>query len=139
MDHHGSSISRPISSKAKYGDRYLHSVFDDVCITEPDRLYASVHVSIDQGVDFIDLTFGDVAHCVNVFASLLERTIGRSNTSETVAYLGIPDIRNVIVFLAAVKCGYKVWHAPRMIWRIADLTSCSSCRPGISHRPARHF
>ena len=37
--------------------------------------------------------------------------LGRSTVFETIAYIGPSDLRYAIVFLAAVKCGYKVSNA----------------------------
>ena len=96
------------SPQNRYGERFLHLVFDDISTSNPDRLYASIPLSTDLTEGFKDLSFRDVAYCVDIFAHSLERDIGRSTKAETVAYLGLPDVRNVVVFLAAVKCGYKV-------------------------------
>ncbi len=49
-----------------------------------------------------------MSQAVNVMAWWLEKEIGESSTFETLSYLGPPDLRYAIVFLAAVKCGYKV-------------------------------
>lgn len=92
----------------QYGDRFLHSVFDEISVTTPSRLYASIPVSTDLAEGFQDFTFGAVAHCVDVFANSIQKNIGCSDKEETIAYMGIPDLRNVVVFLAAVKCGYKL-------------------------------
>ena len=54
------------------------------------------------------MTMLQISQAVNKFAYWLEHTIGRSTAFETVSYMGIPDLRYAIVFLAAVKCGYKV-------------------------------
>lgn len=96
------------SPKDKYGERFLHSVFDEISTTDPDRLYASIPIAMDVAQGFTDLTFKDIAHCVDTLACSLDKEIGCSSQEETLAYLGLPDLRNVIVFLAVVKCGYKV-------------------------------
>ena len=49
-----------------------------------------------------------VSQAVNKCAYWLEDLIGRSTVFETLSYMGLPDLRYAIVFLAAVKCGYKV-------------------------------
>lgn len=97
-----------VPSRNKYGERFLNTVFDEVSVTDPDRLFASISLSTDVTEGFKDLSFRDISRCVNNFACFLEREIGSSSKAETIAYLGLPDLRNVIVFLAAVKCGYKV-------------------------------
>lgn len=108
MDGETGLADHTTSSQKCYGQRFLHLVFDDISIHESSRLYASVPISTNVTEGFRHLTFGDIAHCVDVFANSLETQIGRSIKVETVAYLGLPDVRNVVVFLAAVKCGYKV-------------------------------
>ena len=49
-----------------------------------------------------------VLNAVNRCAHWLEHIIGRSTVFETLSYMGLPDLRYAIFFLAAVKCGYKV-------------------------------
>ena len=110
MDSKTAASSRAASKPLRYGDRYLHSVFDDIAATTPSRLYASIALSTDLAEGFQDFTFGNLAHCVDIFANSVKGDIGCSYEEETLAYLGIPDLRNAIAFLAAVKCGYKVQY-----------------------------
>lgn len=49
-----------------------------------------------------------MARCVSFTAYWINGNIGVSNDFSTLAYVGIPDLRSVAVFLGAVKCGYKV-------------------------------
>ena len=49
-----------------------------------------------------------MANAVNGLAHWLERKVGRGDKVETLAYMGIPDLRITILFLGAMKCGYKV-------------------------------
>ncbi|KAL8822839.1 MAG: hypothetical protein Q9191_006436 [Dirinaria sp. TL-2023a] len=108
MDSESEAKAHTTLTTRSYGDRFLHTVFDEIAVTTPSRLYASIPVSTDLAEGFRDLTFGDVAHCVDVFANSVKEDIGCSDKGETIAYLGIPDLRNAVVFLAAVKCGYKL-------------------------------
>lgn len=50
----------------------------------------------------------DAAIYVDALAWWLHEAVGPSDTFETLSYIGIPDIRGAFVFLAAIKCGYKV-------------------------------
>ena len=50
----------------------------------------------------------EFTQAVNKFASWLKGKIGRSTAYETLAYMGPSDVRYAVIFLAAVKCGYKV-------------------------------
>ena len=96
------------SNRPAYGSRLLPQVLDDLAISKPERIYASFPTSFDLRNGFRDVTVLQMARAVNAMAWWLEGKIGKSSTFETVSYLGLPDIRYVIVFLAAVKCGYKV-------------------------------
>ncbi|KAL8728735.1 MAG: hypothetical protein Q9166_005222 [cf. Caloplaca sp. 2 TL-2023] len=48
-----------------------------------------------------------MANAVNGFAHWLDKNVGYSNGVETLAYMGIADLRTPILFLSAIKCGYK--------------------------------
>ncbi|KAL8724361.1 MAG: hypothetical protein Q9166_007997 [cf. Caloplaca sp. 2 TL-2023] len=92
----------------KYGERLLSLTLDEIAKANPHRLYAVVPNSQNLSDGFRDISFGEVAHCVDNFVGHLEDAFGWSEDTETIAYLGIPDLRNAIAFLTAVKCGYKV-------------------------------
>lgn len=100
------------SNDVKYGQRCLPHVLDEISGKEPSRLYAVIPRSTDLVNGFRDISFGEMSHCVDLFAHKLENEIGRSDDAETIAYLGVPDLRNAVVFLAAIKCGYKVSPSP---------------------------
>lgn len=109
------------SSKPAYGSRLLPQVLDDLAKSKPGRIFASVPKTFELKDGFRDVTVLQLARSVNQFAWWIEKTIGRSSTFETVAYLGLPDLRYTIVFLAAVKCGYKVlFPSPRNTTWIND-------------------
>ncbi|KAI4286908.1 MAG: hypothetical protein L6R35_003830 [Caloplaca aegaea] len=78
--------------------------------SNPSRLYATVAKSQYVSDGFQDLSFAEVARCVDNCASRLDDAFGCSEDNETVAYLGLPDLRTAIVFLAAVQCGYKACY-----------------------------
>ena len=91
-----------------YGSRLLPQVVDELARSDPQRIYATIPLSSDSSKGFQDVTMRQVSQAVNRIAYWLENTIGRSTVFETLSYMGIPDLRYAIVFLAAVKCGYKV-------------------------------
>ena len=92
----------------RYGARLLPQVLDELAASDPARIYASFPPSSDLTQDFRHVTVLEMAQAANAFAWWLEERIGRSSSFETLAYMGIPDLRYVAVFLGAVKCGYKV-------------------------------
>ena len=91
-----------------YGSRLLPQVVDELASSDPQRIYATLPLSSDLSKGFQDVTMRQVSQAVNRCAYWLEDTIGRSAVFETLSYMGLPDLRYAIVFLAAVKCGYKV-------------------------------
>lgn len=93
-----------------HGNRTLPQALDDLATSIPDRLYASVPRDRDLSNGFADVSCGDMARCVNFTAHWISTTLGRSESFETLAYIGIPDLRSAAVFLGAVKCGYRVSH-----------------------------
>lgn len=89
-----------------YGERLLPQIVDALASSNPTRVYASVPRTANVADGFRDVTMKDLANAINTVAWMLERTLGRSETFETIAYMGASDIRYAIVFLAAVKVGY---------------------------------
>ncbi len=92
----------------QYGSRLLPQVVDQLSQSEPNRIYATIPVSSDLSQGFRDITMLEVAQAVDGFAYWLEENLSRNTAFETISYTGISDLRYAIVFLAAVKCGYKV-------------------------------
>ena len=108
--------SPPDHSKPAYGSRLLPQVLDDLAVTNPERIYACFPKTTDLKDGFRSVTMAQMARAVNHMAWWLDNSIGTSRSFETVSYLGLPDIRYAIFFLAAVKCGYKVsrpWTSTR--------------------------
>lgn len=94
--------------KPLYGARLLPQVLDDLAVSDPERVYASLPISPDISQGFHDVTMREIANAVNNAAWWLEDRIGRTEIFETLAYMGPTDLRYPVAFFAAVKCGYKV-------------------------------
>ena len=97
-----------IKYRPTFGRRLLPQVLDEHSRTHPDRLYAAIPHSTDISKGYRDISCRDMANAVNGLARWLERKVGHSDKIETLAYMGIADLRITILFLAAMKCGYKV-------------------------------
>ena len=123
-----SNDKKPVNGivEPQYGSRLLPHVVDELAQSNPKRAYATIPLSSDISEGFRDVTTLEMAQAVNHFAFWLEKSFGRSSSFETISYMGIPDLRYAIVFLAAVKCGYKVSMGP-MVWRLSDEAEMSSC------------
>ncbi|KAL8811781.1 MAG: hypothetical protein Q9200_001513, partial [Gallowayella weberi] len=98
----GSTTTTPV-----YGQRLLLTLLDDLARDRPDELYSLAPKTKDITDGFHEVTFRDFARSVNKVAFWLERTIGRSTTFETVAYIGAADLRYYVVAFAATKLGFK--------------------------------
>ena len=96
------------AERESYGRRLLPQVLDEHSRLTPERLYASVPYSADLSQGFRDITCRNMADATNAIAHWLQIKIGRSSCYEVLAYIGIPDLRTAILFLAGVKCGYRV-------------------------------
>ncbi|KAL8801018.1 MAG: hypothetical protein Q9182_004762 [Xanthomendoza sp. 2 TL-2023] len=98
----GSTTTAPV-----YGQRLLLTLLDDLARDRPDDLYSRAPKTKNITDGFHEVTFRDFARSVNKVAFWLERTIGRSTTFETVAYIGAADLRYYVAAFAATKLGFK--------------------------------
>ncbi|KAF2683122.1 acetyl-CoA synthetase-like protein [Lentithecium fluviatile CBS 122367] len=113
-----------------FGSRFMPVVVDQVAKQQPDLKYASVPLTTNISDGFRDVTFSDISSATNYVASWIDRTLGRSSEFGTIAYMGLGDLRYVVVFLAAVKCGYKVLlpslrNSPWINASLLEQTQCS--------------
>ncbi|KAJ4403409.1 putative NRPS-like protein biosynthetic cluster [Gnomoniopsis sp. IMI 355080] len=135
---------------ATFGSRLLPVVVDETAKSQPNLPYAYVPTSNNVGDGFKAVTFSDIATAANHMAAWIHQNLGPSSSFETIAYMGLGDLRYVAVFLAAVKCGYKVLlPSPRnSAWMNASLLEQTQCchflyasevdavvSPLLEHRP----
>lgn len=106
--------SKPIActnrlpAQTPYGRRLLPRALDEIARSNPNRLYATIPHGIDLSQGFRDINFREMATGINFVAHWIHKNFGCSSNFEPLCYIGIPDLRSVAVFLAGVKCGYKV-------------------------------
>ena len=86
----------------------LPTLIDERARLDPERLYCAFVKSADVTNGVIEVTYGDFANAVNCCSWWLEEKFGRSESYETLAYVGSTDLRYAIITLAAVKIGHKV-------------------------------
>lgn len=91
-----------------YGRRLLPSYLDEIAKRNPGRVYAAIPKTAAVEDGYIDVTIADLARCANFMAQWIEEKFGKSQNFETIAYVGLSDLRGVALFFAAVKTGYKV-------------------------------
>lgn len=94
----------------QYGSRLLPVVVDETATSRPDLPYAYVPISANIKDGFKAITFRDIFQATNYVAAWIHQTLGSSSSFETLAYIGPGDLRYAVVFLAAVKCGYKAGY-----------------------------
>ena len=96
------------SASTPYGERLLPQALDEHSRHDPTRVYASIARSIDLAQGFRDVTMREMAYAVDFIAWQLETRIGKSEKFETLAYMGVSDLRYPIFCLAGMKCGWQV-------------------------------
>lgn len=119
----------PVSAyeNSSFGNRTLPQTLDDLALATPERLYASVPKGHDLSDGFIDVSCKEMARCANFMASWIRVHLGSSRDYETMAYIGIPDLRSAAVFLGAVKCGYRVCSSDTLFYQFYHLMACRFC------------
>jgi hypothetical protein len=100
---HGDQKTEP-----RYGSRLMPMVVDEMAMNEPDAVFAYVPLTGNVSDGYKAISFLDLATAVDRVAWWIHETLGPSKTFETLAYLGLSDLRYPVAMLAAIKCGYKV-------------------------------
>ena len=103
-----------IAASHKHGERLLPEVLFQLGESSPNRLYATIPCSSDLADGFRDITFNRASTTVKGLREWITSAVGLpSDSFETLAYIGTPDLRGALIFLAAVSLGYKV-NDPRI-------------------------
>jgi long-subunit acyl-CoA synthetase (AMP-forming) len=91
------------------GRRLLPAVIDERAQDTPEMVWASLPLDDrDLSRGYTDVTYASFANAINKLAHFIVSAIGRSNTFETGAYLGAPDVRYHMMQMAVCKTGHKV-------------------------------
>lgn len=91
------------------GRRLLPTVIDQRARDEPNSAWCSLPVDdYDLSKGFEDISIYRFANAINRLAWFIDSAIGKSSTFETVAYLGVADIRYHMLQMAVCKTGHKV-------------------------------
>lgn len=114
-----SSRTNPTSNDLAKNEQLLPVLLDRLAIDEPEAIWGEYPVSpttYDAG--FKTVTYKQLSNAVNGVAWWLERTLGKGQNHETLAYIGLNDLRYPILILGAIKAGYKVCHASAKAWML---------------------
>ena len=90
------------------GKRLLPSVIDQIAVTDPKRIFASIPATSKIEDGFVDINYRDYARAVNTCAWWLKEKLGEQAQSQVVLYLGPLDLRYLIIIIAAAKAGHIV-------------------------------
>ncbi|TGO16657.1 hypothetical protein BTUL_0025g00110 [Botrytis tulipae] len=94
------------------GRRLLPHVVDGLALSNPTRVIASIPLSIDIQDEFRDITYKHFARSIDTCSWWMEKNLGRSETFETLDYVGPQDLRYIISLFAAIKAGYQIFFNP---------------------------
>lgn len=76
------------------GKRLLPVIIDQLAHEDPDRPWGSIpRDDYDLSQGYADISYAAFANAINKLAWMVEKSIGRSDSFETIAYLGTPDVR----------------------------------------------
>jgi hypothetical protein len=90
-----------------FGERLLPHVVESIAELDPSRVWASIPASSDVMDGFRDITLAEMLHAINFMCWWMEERIGSSQDFETVAYMGVSDLRYSVILVAAMKCRYQ--------------------------------
>lgn len=85
----------------------------------------------DLSKGFENISFARFANAINKLAWFIEEAIGKSTSFETIAYLGVTDVRYHMVQMAVCKTGHKVLfstmlNTPEVHVTLMEQTDCKA-------------
>lgn len=81
-------------SPGECGKRLLPVIIDQLAHEDPERPWGSIPLDdYDLSQGYADISYAALANAINKLAWMVEKSIGRSQSFETIAYLGTPDVR----------------------------------------------
>ncbi|KAF4638022.1 hypothetical protein G7Y89_g45 [Cudoniella acicularis] len=96
---------------ANYGKRLIPTLIDELATNDAERVFVSIPRTANIEDGFHDITFADLARAIDNCAWWMERTLQRSETFETLNYVGPQDLRYLILLIAGIKTGYKLFFS----------------------------
>ena len=90
------------------GRRLLPVLVDDISKTNGGRPFISIPRSPKLQDGYVDISYSTFAKAVNRCCWLIEKTIGRSEISKVLFYIGPLDLRYLLFLFAASKTGHVV-------------------------------
>lgn len=91
--------------------RALTEVVDQLAAEQPDGLLVKSGASSDRVLAWSPAAWFQLARTVDNVSHWMEALLGPAAESQTVAYMGISDVRYPIVIVAALNTGYTIYLA----------------------------
>lgn len=101
-------LPKNLEISANCGKRLLPAVVDEIAITDPQRVFASIPRTSNIEDGFSDISYRDYARAVNHCARWLKKELGGQSVPQVLFYLGPSDLRYLIIITAAAKAGHIV-------------------------------
>lgn len=124
MNGHFNSVSKvtPVNSDSSsqtinvsYGQRLLPIVVDAKAANDAQPVWCSLPFDDDDlSKGYEDITYARYANAINQMAWFIHDKFGPSQKFDTIAYMGIPDVRYQIIEVAVIKTGHKVLFSSHM-------------------------
>ncbi|KAF2137213.1 uncharacterized protein K452DRAFT_236204 [Aplosporella prunicola CBS 121167] len=90
-----------------FADKPLTHRIDGIAAADPSRVWVTVPTSNDLNGAWRDITFSEFAGAINGAAKWIEKTMGVGEARETVAYMGVNDVRYAVIICALMKTNRK--------------------------------
>ncbi|KAG9231151.1 hypothetical protein BJ875DRAFT_383602 [Amylocarpus encephaloides] len=100
----------PVAHPAHRTKQLLPNIVDGMAHTRPQMLYGELPVSLtsyDQG--YRTITYGAFANAINGIAWWLTKELGPGKNFPAICFMGLNDVRYIVMVLGAVKAGYKLF------------------------------
>ena len=98
----------PQSENRAFGKRLLSHIIDERAAANHERPYAAIPKTTKVDGGFREIKYADFARAVNRCVGWIKDNVDRQASGETLAYIGVPDLRYQILALAAAKTGHVV-------------------------------
>ncbi|KAK8164826.1 hypothetical protein BKA80DRAFT_326953 [Phyllosticta citrichinensis] len=103
----GNAASVKTGGLSPFTEKTLTRRVDDIANSDPGRTWVTVPLTNDVYGEWKDITFGELRQAIDGLARWIEEKIGVGKDRDTVAYLGINDVRYTVVILAMMKTNRK--------------------------------
>lgn len=108
--------------RPNYGQRLLVTTLEEKARSEPQKAFCLLPRSTNLQDGFYEVTYKQIQSAVDYTTQWLQNNLGPFSPNETIAYMGLPDLRYNIFFYAAIKIHLKVSPCKYKIFTIFSLT-----------------